>query len=65
MGGNKPGKDEFGDEPIPSRSCKKSPPDELDTGTSSEVKSSKSTRGAAGGLVTPFGRLTVTPEEFE
>lgn len=65
MSKKKPGNDESGDEPIPSKSCKKSPPDELGAGTSSELKSSKSTRGAVGGLATPFGRLTETPEEFE
>nr|GMD95581.1 hypothetical protein Iba_chr15aCG13680 [Ipomoea batatas] len=34
----------------------KSPPEELGAGVSSEPRSSKSTRGAAAGLATPFGR---------
>lgn len=41
----------------PRRSWRRSPPDELGAGTSSELRSSRSTRGATG-LATPFGILT-------
>lgn len=47
----------------PRRSFRKSVADELATGTSSELKSSKSTRGAACCLATPFGMLTGVPAE--
>jgi hypothetical protein len=55
--------------PIPKRSCRKSlgvaVAEVLGTGASSELKSSKSTKGAAAGFATPFGSLRspgVTPE---
>jgi hypothetical protein len=46
-----------GDRSTPRRSWRKSPPEELGATGSSELRSSRSTRGAAG-LATPFGRLT-------
>lgn len=45
-----------GDISTPRRSWRKSLPEELGTGTSSELRSSRSTRGAAG-LATPFERF--------
>lgn len=50
---------------MPNRSWRKSLADELGTGASSELKSSKSTRGAAGGFATPFGMLCGAPEEAD
>jgi len=47
------------------RSCRKSPPEELGAGMSSELRSSKSTRGGAEALETPFGRLTEGALELE
>uniref|UniRef100_A0A7C9DNR1 Uncharacterized protein n=1 Tax=Opuntia streptacantha TaxID=393608 RepID=A0A7C9DNR1_OPUST len=54
-----------GDKSMPSRSFRKSPPEEVGAGTSSELRSSRSTSGAAAGLETPFGRLSEGPLELE
>jgi len=51
---------------MPNRSCRKSlgavVGAEVVTGASSELKSSKSAKGAAGGFATPFGSLSGPPE---
>lgn len=50
---------------MPKRSCRKSfgavVGAEVVAGASSELKSSKSAKGAAGGLATPFGSLSEPP----
>lgn len=56
---------EAGERLTPRRSCRKSPPGALGTIGSSELKSSKSTSGAAGDLETPFGSFGNAPCEVD
>lgn len=49
--------------PMPNKSCRKSLEVEEGTDVSSALRSSKSTKGAAGGFATPFGNLSVVAVE--